>query len=361
MRAIRHPGMTWLVFVVLTAACARPRVALGPPEWPLATCRRVVDPAGRETPVTVFWHVAHDSRSRDAMGLLCGTVGPAVFGGPDAHAPPEITPDGIVVATWNVHVGGGDLSAFIDALSSGRLTAGAPVRHFVLLLQEVFRRGPDVPPVAATASTPERIEGRTPTGTRDEVIAIARARRLSVFYLPSMRNGRDTGASAEDRGNAILSTLRLSDPAGIELPFTRQRRVAPAANVGGVHVTGQPWRLRVVSAHLDASSGAARLWLFSDMLRGRQASRLVEVLDGDLPTVIGADLNTWEGATDEPAYLTLRRAFPHGNGPDRATYRFGLLLDYLFFRVPVPWAAESRTLSERFGSDHRPLIGRIRF
>ena len=192
------------------------------------------------------------------------------------------------------------------------------------------------------------------------MVALARRLGLGAFYLPSMRNGSETGERAEDRGNAILSTLPLSDLAGIELPYGRQRRVAVAATVNGLDAEGEPWRLRVVSAHLDASTGPGRLWLMSGRVRERQAKHLGAALDGNVPTVLGSDLNTWAGGTREGAYGVLRGHFPQTAPSDRATFRFGLTLDYLFLRLPAAWRGASRTLSDDFGSDHRPLIGWIR-
>ncbi|NOT26456.1 MAG: hypothetical protein HOP16_10185 [Acidobacteria bacterium] len=103
------------------------------------------------------------------------------------------------------------------------------------------------------AAIPRRMSPSPPTGARQDIVETARTRGLSVFYLPSMRNGSEEGAAGEDRGNAILSTLPLTELAGIELPFERQRRVAAAATVTRRDAAGAPWRLRVVSVHLNAT------------------------------------------------------------------------------------------------------------
>jgi endonuclease/exonuclease/phosphatase family metal-dependent hydrolase len=308
----------------------------------------------------IEWRRADDA-TRAALPASCATVGPSVS---YASGLPEVTPRGrhhLAVVSWNVHVGGGDLPALVDRMRAGAFTGGEPVEHFVLLLQEAFRIGLDVPQVLdAGVSVPSRIVNYTQAGDRVDVVAAARTAGLNVFYVPSMRNGENVGPTAEDRGNAILSTLPLSDLTAIELPHARQRRVAAAATVSGLDEAGQPWRLRVVSAHLEASTGPRSLWLFSSALRERQVSHLLRALDSEVPTVVGSDLNTWAGGPREPAFARLQRAFPQTRAPEDATFRFGLTLDYLFLRLPDAWHAESRTLDSRFGSDHHPLLALVR-
>ena len=128
-----------------------------------------------------------------------------------------------------------------------------------------------------------------------------------------MRNGPPS-ASDEDRGNAILSNLPLTDLVAIELPFERQRRVAIAATIAGRTTAGAPWRLRVVSAHLDNIGGAKRAYLAAEYGRTRQARGLLTVLAGSEPTILAGDFNTWFGFLDR-AYIEMARAIstdPHG-------------------------------------------------
>jgi endonuclease/exonuclease/phosphatase family metal-dependent hydrolase len=308
----------------------------------------------------IEWRPADDSM-RAALPSSCATVGPSVY---YASGLSEVTPRGrqhLAVISWNVHVGGGDLPALVDRMRAGALTGGEPIAHFVLLLQEAFRSGLDVPQVLdAGVSVPSRIVNYTQTGDRFDVVTAARTSGLNAFYVPSMRNGEDVGTAAEDRGTAILSTLPLSDLTAIELPYARQRRVAAAATVSGFDETGQPWRLRVVSAHLEATTGPRSLWLFSSALRERQVSHLLRALNSEVPTIVGSDLNTWAGGPREPAFTTLQRAFPQTRAPEDPTFRFGLTLDYLFLRLPDAWQAESRRLDSRFGSDHHPLLALVR-
>ena len=207
------------------------------------------------------------------------------------------------------------------------------------------------------------IRALRPDGSREEIESVAERLGLHAYYVPSMRNGAPA-ASAEDRGNAILSTLPLTDLTAIELPFERQRRVAVAAAVAGVTSTGAPWKVRVVSAHLDNMVGARRLWIAGgEFGRTRQARGLVSALQvqGDDPLVLGADLNSWFGFQDG-AYRTAAEAFPETPVTDRrATFHGMLRLDHLFFRLDEGWRAQFARADNAFGSDHYPLLGEIRF
>ena len=150
----------------------------------------------------------------------CDAVGPALRMDGGAPAP---TADELVVATWNVHVGGGDIVRFVDDLKSGALT-GRPVQSFVLLLQEAYRAGADVPS-PPTRSLVARIDEAPPSGERIDVAEAARSLGLHLFYAPSMPNGLTAGDGAlpEDRGNAILSTFPLADPG--RQPVRHGRRI----------------------------------------------------------------------------------------------------------------------------------------
>ena len=161
---------------------------------------------------------------------------------------------------WNVHVGGGDLLTLLDRLESGGLT-GQPVAQYVLLVQEAYRSEGDVPPVAPGLGVPRRIAPRAANRAREDIVRIARRRGLALYYAPSMRNGDD--APFEDRGNAILSTFPLEELVAVELPFTRQRRVAIGAGIQGRTRDGRPWSVQVASVHLDTLAGASRLWIFA--------------------------------------------------------------------------------------------------
>ena len=259
--------------------------------------------------------------------------------------------------SWNVHVGNADIARFVDALQSGQLSNGRRPRHLVLMLQEAIRSG-DVPvPLPDTASTAGRI------GPADaDAVGIGRlAQRLnmSLFYAPSMRDGgMSPKYSPADRGNAILSTLRLAEPSAIELPGDGQRRVAIAATVP-VTVGHESTPLSIVAAHLSTQGPARTLWVFGATgLRRVQARSLATALPTTGPMILGADLNSWLGGPGEPAARDLMRTFPSTPAePRQPTASAGLVLDYMFFRPPTGWRPHMRRAPERYGSDHYPLIG----
>ncbi len=280
-------------------------------------------------------------------------VGPAYVTRTDVAPAPSRR---LLVVSWNTAVGAADVVTFVTDL---RAREGADV-PIVLLLQEVFRGGTNVPrDLDRHTSFAARIGlARNEAQPRD-VASIARALGMSACYAPSMRNGAPK-VSDEDRGNAILSTLPLSDLTGIELPFERQRRVAVVARVSGLAADGRPWSLRVVSAHLDNFGGARRLWMVgSGYARQRQARALTAYVSDAAPTILGGDLNTWWGF-DDRAYKETARAFQAPLPRDRRPTFLGVLrLDHVFFRLPDGWRSQFERGSSRFGSDHYPLIARV--
>ena len=257
-----------------------------------------------------------------------------------------------------MHVGGGDIARLFTDV---RREAGANL-PVVLLIQEAYREGPEVPTkLDGTASFASLIKSLRPDGSREEIASVARRLGLHAYYVPSMRNG-GPDRSAEDRGNAILSTLPLDgaqrDRAAVRTPAPRRGR----RDGGGRHSSGAPWRVRVVSAHLDNMVGARRLWVAGGKLgRTRQARGLVSALADEKALVLGGDLNTWFGFRDS-AYLAAARAFPQTQVSDqRATFHGLLRLDHLFFRLDEGWRAAFRRAEDRYDSDHYPLIGQITF
>ena len=285
------------------------------------------------------------------------SVGPPVVLAPQ-DAAKTISADRLIVVNWNMHVGGGDIGRL---LSDVRRQSGADA-PLVLLIQEAYREGPEVPTkLDGTASFASLIRSLRPDGSREEIASVARRLGLHAYYVPSRRNG-GPGTSAEDRGNAILSTMPLDQLGAIELPFERQRRVAVAATVNGVTSSGSPWRLRVVSAHLDNMVGARRLWVAGgEFGRTRQARGLVSALENESSLVLGGDLNTWFGFRDS-AYQTAARAFPQTQVSDRRGTFHGLLrLDHLFFRLNEGGTADFHRADDTYGSDHYPLVGQITF
>ena len=270
-----------------------------------------------------------------------------------SQAVPDNDPhDALTIVSWNTAVGDADVVRFVRSLPSSN-------RPLVLLLQEVCRGGAAVPALLDRhAAFAGRLGAASDLHPR-QIEEIGRELGLAVYYVPSMRNGDVT--SDEDRGNAILSSLPLTDLRAVELPFERQRRVVVAATLTGYASTGEPWRVRVVSAHLDNMAGAKRAWIGAEYGRARQARSLASLLDDNEPTILGGDFNTWFGFADQ-AYAETARAFPETEITDRRpTFRGLLRLDHVFYRLAPGWRADFRRGPSRYGSDHYPLVGSLRF
>jgi endonuclease/exonuclease/phosphatase family metal-dependent hydrolase len=324
----------------LVSACAHPRTPAMAPEL-AGSCRSA----------SLRWFGPDDQKNRERLDAWCAGVGPVVLSKAAAEPAEAIELRYLTFVSWNVHVGNGDVAAFVKDLRAGRLTNGRPVGHVVLLLQEVVRLG-DVPPLSAHASGARRIvaEDRSTPDIRE----LCRALGMWMVYAPSMRNGRTARGPAADRGNAILSTLPLSEPTAVELPFERQRRVALVANVS----LSPAKTMSVGVIHLDALGGSKRFWLFgTSNMRALQAKSLMSLLPSGA-LVLGADLNTWHGA-DEPAPRYFKQLFADTrvvidpSGPRRR------VLDYLFFRAFPTMTAHYEVVRNQYGSDHHPLVGWI--
>jgi endonuclease/exonuclease/phosphatase family metal-dependent hydrolase len=262
----------------------------------------------------VAWLQPDAPRDRAALAQWCDTVGPIIVSNVRAAGAPV---ERLTVVTWNTHVGAGDLGRLVASLR--QRTAGAGL---VLLLQEARR-----------------------TGLQEAAADLG----LNLLYAPAMRNA----SGNDDRGNAILSDLRIDDVTIVELPFERQRRLTIVASV----VSGTR-RLRVANAHFENRASLARGSPAS--ARARQSRALIEALANEHgPIVLGGDLNTSWGE-DEPAIRDLRQAFPDGGRIDAPWTFAGPLglrapLDYLLARgLPAP--IEVTMLPDRFGSDHHPLV-----
>jgi endonuclease/exonuclease/phosphatase family metal-dependent hydrolase len=339
--------------LLLTGACTRVplRAEALADGASIRACRQIV-PAD----AIVRWVEPEGRRDRDALARWCDTIGP-IFIQPLAVQPAAAPIDRIAIVTWNVHVGSGDVADLVARLRRGEFTGGKPIEHFVLLLQEAYRRDKAVPLLIPRGfPAPGRIAAAL--GRAPDIANVAKALGISVFYVPAMRNGI-ASIDAEDRGNAILSTLDLHDLVVVELPMERQRRTAAVAAVQATARDGSLWVLRVANVHLDTALAITRGGPFA--ARRRQAHALIEALRSpeDLPTVLAGDFNTWWGAS-EPALNILRSAFPQTpRTANLQTWRgpLGLRaqLDYMFIRGPLEGVRVQR-LSSRFGSDHYPLL-----
>jgi endonuclease/exonuclease/phosphatase family metal-dependent hydrolase len=272
----------------------------------------------------------------------------------------EVVPtlDELVLVSWNAHLADGLLTELIDDLRAGELTNGRPVTHFVLLLQELYRRGNDVPDFGPDARAAYAIVPRDPN-TPDARVYAARL-GLAMAYVPSMRNGAQM---KEDRGNAVVSTEPLHDLFGVELPFERQRRVALGAAIN-VRTSRGIERLQVVDTHLEPLASPANLWILRNPRR-RQVTALLQLLEQPrfqtdaVGTVIAGDFNTVQGGAREEAYRRVRawsRSLAREDG--RNTHLLGRL-DYVFARLSPGWQVSTTRVSKKYGSDHHPVLARF--
>jgi endonuclease/exonuclease/phosphatase family metal-dependent hydrolase len=311
----------------------------------------------------VRWIEPSEDGERTKLADWCATVGPAVVEDFSEDANDDL--DSLAIVCWNTHVGGGDLPGLVGRLRRGALTGGQAVEHFVLLLQEVYRGGPEVPIDIPEVDLPKRIFAMPPGGDRIDIVEAAKRLGLFVFYVPSMRNGPPSLDEEEDRGNAILSTLPLSDFVAIELPLERFRRVAVAATLSGRSTSGNPWRLRLCSLHLATRTGFPRYFASAGAGRLKQAKAVVKALP-ETPCVLGGDFNSWAPRPLERTIPYIRRHFDQPDELDtKGTVALRLWpdkrIDYLLLRLPEGMEGRYHRLDERYGSDHYPLLGWIRF
>ena len=331
--------------VAVLPACGRGTLRLSPLA-DVPACRTHVS---RVSSVTWVEAPGTSERSRD----WCDTVGPVYRGTFAAHRDPNVARDAVVVS-WNVDVGAGDVEQFVRTIRDEEHAAGRGKPDLILLLQEVYRAGADVPATVRAASVvPSRIARGARAGR--DVERLAQALGMNALYVPSMRNG--VGAPREDRGNAILSTLPLEDETAIELPLEHQRRVAVGAVV---RIGTMP--VFVTSVHFDTRRPWFRGSIFAGpAARHRQARALIDALAaarGGIPAIVAGDFNTLAGAR-EPAIATIQRRFPLVSCGNPLTHQFNLQLDYVFASDAALVSACDRRAS-RFGSDHHPLVARLR-
>ena len=317
----------------------------------------------------VRWFGPQREPDRRALADWCAGVGPVefrpqpAFGGSPSSQSPDST---FTVATWNVHVGGGDLIGFLqDELEYGCDAQGPRKRnrHFALLVQEAHRASSAVPEASEGAVSRKRIAATPPNGPRRDIVQIAERCGLALFYVPSMRNGLAPGESdREDRGSAILSTLPLADPIAIEVPFEAQRRVAVVASVRGPGDTV----LRLASVHYDVAGNILRVLGTGGSMRVRQNDGLTEALDlvdpeRDTPIVVAGDLNTW--SYRETVVQRMLETYPDSPPPGKEKTRGDWPPDHLFFRAGGSALGlvegSYRVTEDAFGSDHKARLATL--
>jgi endonuclease/exonuclease/phosphatase family metal-dependent hydrolase len=359
-RAICTVAVTALLSV---AGCVHRPAGLDPsPTSATLSCRQIDPPDARRPE----WITPADPDMSARLSKWCATVGPVYFvAAPRAVALQPI--DRLAIVSWNIHEGGGDVEELIRRLRLGEFTEGVPIGQFVLLLQEALRRDSRIPSsIPSGYPAPRRIEG--PSGSAGGVVQRLAREGLAVLYAPSMRNGVN-GEIAEDRGNAIVSTLVLHEPTLIELPLERQRRVAIVSGVEGESQSGRRWRLGLVDVHLDTALALFHGGPFD--ARRRQAAALIDALrsladlnSADGAAVVAGDFNAWRGR-GEPAVKILREEFPDPiDSTDAPTWTgpLGLhaRLDQILVRGLMKRSRVVR-LPSRFGSDHYPILTVVEF
>jgi endonuclease/exonuclease/phosphatase family metal-dependent hydrolase len=310
---------------------------------PLAACAHApvhmqLDPAVRlcrtvlpSDAQPVRWIAPFNDGDRMKLRSWCDAVGPVAVYDLGTRSQGDGRP--VTIVSWNMAVGKGDLSKLLEDVRAGDANADV-----ILLLQEAYRART---PPAACADGSGRVKalGQPRSPGSEDIVDLATRLRMHAVYAPSMRNGTDCGAEPrEDRGNAILSTLPISDVTVVELPFAQQRRAAVAARIGG--------SIGVVSAHLDTVRGHTRM--------AQAIAQAVEILGWTGAVVVAGDFNSalpiGNGLSEMKRHFT---ELDCGSGP---THWLGRL-DHMFIATgDAPFPCRTGAAAQRHGSDHRPLI-----
>jgi endonuclease/exonuclease/phosphatase family metal-dependent hydrolase len=343
-------------------ACVRPAaVQFADLRGPRGDCAApALDIGARPADIEVRWIARADSTHRSELDEWCRGVGAPVVSSAAAHEPAHV--DSVAVITWNVHLGAGRIADLVEDLRTGALTGG-PVDHFVLLLQEARRGGSGVPAFDTGARAARRLGVGNARAERD-IVVMSQRLGLHLFYVPSMRNG-GRGHEAEDRGNAIISTLPIAELTAIELPLLAQRRVAIAATIPLRDLSGRPRELRVSSVHLDIGGKLTRPLALFGSGRTEQAGALASALAGAENTVVGGDFNTWSSHRLEGGLGIMQAGFPDfPAGSAEATFHTAGVwprrLDHLFLRARDVAGSAPDRIDDRYGSDHFPVLAWVR-
>ena len=335
-------------------------------------CQGLIKGQVRINDQVIVWKNQASDDDYDNLLSWCQAVGSPVFVEP-SEKEKKSSIDKLTLVSWNVHVGSGDLDQFINDLQKGNLTDGEPVKHFVMLLQEAYRQDSSVPVnIPHYANAGNNIHVTTPRGSRDDIITVARNHGLGLFYVPSMRNGRQENTNVpEDRGNAILSTIPISHPMAVELPLERQRRTAIAGNIEDISKNKMSWKIQLINVHLENRTSGLMFFRGFSIARLHQITALLKILPEEKIAVMAGDFNTWFRETRESTIKHVENFFNQlGIVSKSDTHkiprkRYQLfpdrLVDYLFFRIPENWYTEKYYVNDYYGSDHYPLITKISF
>jgi endonuclease/exonuclease/phosphatase family metal-dependent hydrolase len=339
----------------------------------------------------ITWYGPVPSRDVTSNERWCGTVGSSVIDTlPRAVLPGPARADSLAIVSWNILIGGGDVPLFLREVlgygchpTSPELSAG--FSHFLLLIQEAYRRSDAIPDVPESFRFPPRIVPESAPEGWPDIVELARDCGLALFYVPSARNGPETVAGErEDKGNAILSTLPLSDLVAIELPFEAGRKVA----VGATIAARNGMQLRVVSVHLDVASTLYRTLTSGNTSRLRQVVGLIKALalieaggvtsgmtavgsgavscgplPGPISTMVAGDFNTWSAG--ESTIDQLRLCFPDSPPWDGKPTSWKFPTDFIFFRQAADGGVSllggsERRVEKRYGSDHHARLAWFR-
>ncbi len=354
------------------------------------------DSGTRVESVSWYFPVADDDNRE--LERWCRTVGPPVIDSmPNGEFGTLDERDSLAIAVWNTDAGAGDLLAFITTElelecsgTSSRLSHGSS--HFVLLLQEALRRSNDIPPEPPQWVIPPPVKEDPRPTPRLDVVEVAQQCGLALMYVAGARNGHaERDGKREDKGEAILSTLPLSDFIAAELPYEAARRVAVAATIH--NRSGDS--LRVSSVHFISTPPPWRVLTTANTSRLRQALALVDVhrqaeLDRagaagpglracypnctadssvgfTISSVIAGDLNTWSNR--ETTLQHLFEHFPHSPPVLGEPTRGPFPTDHILFRHNAQRrthpdqiiASTYRRIDDPYYSDHHPIIAWFRF
>jgi endonuclease/exonuclease/phosphatase family metal-dependent hydrolase len=326
-----------------------------------------------ESPILWFSPIG-DGENR-ALEEWCRNNGPPVVKADPTGDFLSAGTDSIDVLVWNVEAGDGWVRQFLkdntDIECAGpNSTIKRGGLHFALLTQESLRRSNEIPEGTVPGGLLPRVGGHGHPDPLIGIVEVAAQCGLSIFYLPGSRNGADAfDGLREDKGNAILSTLPLSDFAGIELPFESVRRIATVATA----TTSNGSQVRLASVHVITTPPPWRVITTGNSARARQSLGLVDGLQqietvfGEVSVIAAGDLNTF--SNHETSMRKLRKYFADSPPPLGVPTRGPVQADHILLRRSAFVAdggdhiipGSYTRVEELYFSDHNPVRARLRF